>query len=391
MSVAKAAMKGVTYYSRLKADNGYTLFNPIGATDVLLIDMEGYIVHRWCLTSEPSLHGVLLPNGNLMYAGLTKSMEELHLPMDFRAIGGEIVEMDWYGNVLWKAEVPYQHHDFLPLPNGHVMYPTHLNPGSDLPDELASRWKGGRLGSEYNGKIWGDEIFEIDRNGNMVWEWKSYEHLDPEIDALSPLEDRTHWHINSLWLCRDGGILVSARSLSEVFKIEYPSGKVIGRYGRGKISTQHDARELDNGNILIFDNGSHRPGYVPGYSRSVEIDPNTDEIVWEYKADPPYGFYSSVMGGNERLPNGNTLICESCSGTLFEVTGNGELAWEYVCPIVSEKGRAGIRGNWIFRGHRYSRDYPGLKGKDLDPRRFPWENQMFGPDAFKKDFSPLIF
>ncbi|MBA7705859.1 hypothetical protein ES703_114699 [subsurface metagenome] len=164
-----------------------------------------------------------------------------------------------------------------------------------------------------------------------------------------------------------------------------------GRYGKGTISHQHDARELDNGNILIFDNGAHRHNYAPSYSRSVEIDPDTDEIVWEYKADPPSDFYTAMCGGNERLPNGNTVICDSWHGRIFEVTVKGELVWEYVSPFMYITPALNRNSNMMWRAHRYPRDYPGLKGKDLDPTRFPWENRIFGPGAFKQDFMPFIF
>ncbi len=38
------------------------------------------------------------------------------------------------------------------------------------------------------------------------------------------------------------------------------------------------------------------------------------------------------MSGANRLPNGNTLICESVSGTIFEVTPKGETVWKYANP-----------------------------------------------------------
>ncbi len=38
------------------------------------------------------------------------------------------------------------------------------------------------------------------------------------------------------------------------------------------------------------------------------------------------------MSGANRLPNGNTLICESVDGTIFEVTPKKETVWKYVNP-----------------------------------------------------------
>jgi hypothetical protein len=399
MNVARRALKGVTYHNRTKTSDGYTLLCTYGRsvwssarTDVWLIDMEGNIVHRWRMNQLPGLHAILLESGNLAYPAETRTNIEMGLSFEFCGFGGEIVELDWDGNVVWKVETPYQNHDFLVLPNHHVMYPVHADPKGILPDETAARWKGGIPGTEVEGKIYGDNIYEKDENGKTIWEWISYEHLDPEIDTLCPYENRSHWHFNALWICKDGNILVSPRHLNEVLKIEYPSGKVIARYGKGKIFHQHDVRELDNGNILVFDNGTHRHNHRAEYSRVVEIDPNTDEIVWEYKADNPSDFYSPICSGAERLPNGNTIICSCNDGRIFEVTYDGELVWEYHSPFIGVKSTlTDMCGNLTFRAHRYPANYSGLRGKDLDPARYPWENRFFGPDAFKKDFTPCIF
>lgn len=395
MSIARTALKGVTHYDSSKTFNGYTLFGICWDNQVWLIDMEGHIVHKWQLPQGLALYGILLPSSNLLYAGITKSPAELGLP-SFGAVtagglGGELVEVDWDGNVVWRIEAPYQHHAFGVMNNNHIIYPTH-HPKGILPDELAAKWRGGRPGTEAEGKIWGDTVDEIDRDGNIVWWWQSYEHLNPEIDAFCPLEPRNHWHMNSLWQCRDGSILVSPRHLNVLWRIEYPSGKIIARYGKGKIFHQHDVQELDNGNIMCFDNGDHRSNYYgPPYSRAVEIDPNTDEIVWEYKSDPPWCFFSASQGGVQRLPNGNTLISQTNHGRLFEVTYGGELVWEYVNPrqVWAERNLMYTGGS--HRAFRYSPDYPGLKGKDLDPTKYSWENRVFGPDACKSDFMPCIF
>jgi len=388
MSIAKTAKKGVTFYNSQKADDGCTLFSTYNH-DVWLIDMEGYIVNRWRMPYRPGSHQVLLPNGNLLFAGMIKSHTELGLPIEMAGIGGIVLEVDWDSNLVWKATVPYQAHDIRSMGDGHVLYAAY-HPDGILPHEIAAKVKGGRPGTEFNGKIWGDVVREIDRDGKIVWEWKVYEHLDPEIDIVEPLDNRNIWgYINSLWICRDGNILMSLRNSCEVIKVDYETGRVIARYGKGRIFHQHDARELDNGNILVFDNGCQRHEYKPNYSRVVEIDPKTDEIVWEYKANLPSDFFSCVCCGSERVPNGNTVICESWQGRIFEVTVEGELVWEYISPFVGSI--VGMITTMMWRAHRYAPDFPGLRGKELDPKRLPWENRIFGPDSFNKHFTPSIF
>jgi hypothetical protein len=106
------------------------------------------------------------------------------------------------------------------------------------------------------------------------------------------------------------------------------------------------------GNILVFSNGGVSrfgtqrddcPGTYPSamsdYSRVVEFNPVTYEVVWEYSNTLEFTdgdgnlnrrFYSTFMCGAQRLVNGNTLITETGKGRVFEVTREGEIVWEYI-------------------------------------------------------------
>jgi len=113
---------------------------------------------------------------------------------------------------------------------------------------------------------------------------------------------------------------------------------------------------LENGNILMFDNGT-----VRRYSRVLELDPTANRIVWTYEAEPKEAFFSLSRGGNQRLPNGNTLITDSDSGRAFEVTRDGEVVWEFYNPEIraEDNQRAAI-----YRLMRITHpgDYPCLQG-----------------------------
>ena len=65
-------------------------------------------------------------------------------------------------------------------------------------------------------------------------------------------------------------------------------------------------------------------------------------------ATPPTDFYAKNISGAQRLPNGNTLICQGPDGLFFEVTASGEKVWEYEYPGA------------VFRVERYSPDYAAL-------------------------------
>ena len=124
--------------------------------------------------------------------------------------------------------------------------------------------------------------------------------------------------------------------------------------------------------MLVFDNGPHRGGAT--FSRVLEVDPASNEIAWEYRGSPPIAFYSYHISGAERLPNGNTLICEGAPGRLFEVTADKKIVWEYVNPHLAPGTVANLRPSIslhsTFRAHRYSADHPALAGRDLDPSRY---------------------
>jgi len=109
-----------------------------------------------------------------------------------------------------------------------------------------------------------------------------------------------------------------------------------------------------------------------GFSRVLEVNPKSDNIVWEFRDESPLHFYASNISGCQRLPNGNTLICEGTTGRFFEVTPDKELVWEYVSPLYFETKPPSVLGwtNAVFRTYRYAPDYPGLKGRILDPNRF---------------------
>jgi len=355
---------------------GYTLFWPMGSHDAWLIDMEGRVVHRWRMPHPAGLHAVLLPNGNLLGACQVVHSSTLGLPQWFSGFGGLLIEVDWEGNIVWEHEAPYQNHDFNRLENGNTIYTT-WRPEGKVPPETAARLKGGLPGTEFNGEIWGDSFVEVDPRGEVVWEWLDCEHLDPEIDALGPLVPRTQWpYINSVYPLPDGNVLASLRYSCTVVIIDRATGDIIWRWGRGELGNQHDARWTDDGTILVFDNGTHRDEYSPNYSRIVEVDPATKKIVWEYRSNPPTEFFSAVMGGQDRLPNGNTLICESLTGRLFEVTRSGDKVWEYANPFYHKWYHHGFI-NLMYRAYRYGPDFPGLDGKDLDPDRYKWINRLY--------------
>ncbi|MCI0789887.1 MAG: aryl sulfotransferase, partial [Chloroflexi bacterium] len=88
------------------------------------------------------------------------------------------------------------------------------------------------------------------------------------------------------------------------------------------------------------------------FSRVVEIDPSSNQIVWEYADNPAYNFFSPYISGARRLPNGNTLITEGMFGRMFQVTPEGDVVWEYINPHFHEDAENAVV-NRVFRATHY--------------------------------------
>jgi hypothetical protein len=137
--------------------------------------------------------------------------------------------------------------------------------------------------------------------------------------------------------CNKEDWLLSIRQLDTVCLVNPRTMQVTWEWGPKELSKQHNPTLLKNGNILIFDNGFKRR-----WSRIVELDPVRKKVVWEYKANPPEHFFSRSRGGAQRLENGNTLITETDSGHVFEVTPKGNIVWEFYNPEKQRNQRAVI-------------------------------------------------
>lgn len=354
MSAQQMTQKLVTISKQGTMYGGYTLFAPIGGKDVWLIDMRGRTVHHWEMLYPPGLHGVLLPNGNLLYAGRVKDA-----PLaDFEGAAGILLEVDWDGNLAWKYEDKYMHHTFYRMKNGNTMILRWV----PVPDDIATKVRGGPTGTELKGIMWADSFQEITVGGKVVWEWLAYEHLDPEVDIICPFCPRSEWtHANACVVMPDGNILTSFSRTHIIAIVDKNSGDVKWRWGRHEIAHQNDTTFLESGNILLFDNGMHTTVYPMGFSRVLEINPKSNRMLWAYEDMPRSNFYSSIMGSCQRLPNGNTLICEATTGRIFEVSPGHDIVWEFTSPFFHQSAIYG-RNNYIARAYRYGPDYAGLKG-----------------------------
>jgi hypothetical protein len=276
-------------------------------------------------------------------------------------------QIDCLGNVVREHRNPLAHHDQHHMDDGGILYTTL----EALTEEQAKSIPGGIPSSEApDGKAYGDCIKHVDPNNQLIWSWKAIEHLDPTLFPLQPHYAREHWPlINSVTPLRDGSILASLRSVSAVIIISRATGAVIWHLDSSVVAQQHCASELADGSILVFDNGTFRRGESATYSRVIQVDCATKEIIWKYQDLHPMTFFTPFMGGAQRLQNGNTLITEAAFGRIFEVTAEGKMVWEYVNEDFADyngldaqeiEGFFGYPANALFRAYKYT------------PEEVPW-------------------
>ena len=351
-------LRGVDYST---VSPGYTLFAHLTSPGtVRLIANDGTEAHRWDLPYRPGRHAEILPNGNLAYNGVHPDSPRL-FPLWQKYRGGVMMEIDPDGKVVSEHRDPMAHHDQHHIGNGQILYTT----VEALTEEQSKSVLGGIPASEApDGKVYADCIKHVDKDGSLVWSWKAVDHLSPEIFPLQPHYPREHWPlINSVYPLRDGNILASLRSVSAVIIISRETGDVIWHLDSKVVAQQHCASELANGSILIFDNGTFRHHESATYSRVIQVDRSTKDIVWEYRDPHPMTFFTPFMGGVQRLQNGNTLITEAAFGRIFEVTKEGKLCWEYVNPHFADyegldaqelEKYFGYPANALFRAYKYT-------------------------------------
>ncbi len=232
---------------------------------------------------------------------------------------------------------------------------------------------------------------------------------DPSITGLDWI------HLNSVDYNEElDQVVVGSRHISEIWIIDHSTtteeaatsqggnsgkgGEILYRYGnpivykRGNEDDQmffgqHNIQWIPGdypggGELIVFNNGQGRP--EGNYSSVDVLKPPMDgsgnyiidglnpygpeELSWSYfNINNPSDFFSANISGADRLPNGNTLICEGRGGHFFEVDSIGNIVWDYVNPISGTGPLNQMQqpvANDVFRTQRYALNYPGFDNVD---------------------------
>ena len=310
--------------------------------DIRLIDMNGNVVHTWNVVPYFNKRARVLENGHLLYAGPDK----------------RVIQYDWDSNIVWEHKGIGSVNDLRILPNGNRLLIAHepipqsaQGKVEDVSEKIAPWWGPRMRGSEEHQQ--GGDIFEVNLNGEVVWEWHAHDHLD--LNLFSPLTPLNDWlHMNSIaplpenkWYdagdkrFKPGNILINPRNINMMYIVDKQTGSVVweGTHNyKGGMAHSHEPEMIEKGlpgagNIILFDNSLFpRNRTHTGQTFIIELDPTTMEIVWKYETEgyANIKFFSKTMGTQKRLPNGNTFIGEDNTGRLFQVQPDGTIVWEFI-------------------------------------------------------------
>jgi hypothetical protein len=281
---ADTSLRGVTKFDPARTAPGYNLYTD-DVNKVYLTDLAGKRVHTWRVPQvyRRCEYAELIDDGSILVVCVDKGL----------------VHVDWNSRLLWELKIKV-HHDVTLRPDGTILVPYHSK-------------------QQYQGrKVWFDFLLSVSREGKILGRWSTLEHLDelkkhhppspldtppgPGPDPILKTETGAdYYHLNTVEILpetplgardarfRAGNILTSLRNTSVILILDQDDFSVLWSWGKGELDLQHMPTMLENGNILVFDNGTYR-----GYSRVLEVDPPTGEIVWQFQGDPPESFYSSV-------------------------------------------------------------------------------------------------
>jgi hypothetical protein len=408
---------GATVYNPKKCWNGYTIFQAM-EVGALLIDMNGTEVKLW--KGLHGFPNKILPGGYVMgHTGERSNAFGLQDQIDLVQVdfnGKFVWKFDRWEFIEDPGEEPQwmarQHHDYQRQGNPVGYYVPGMDPWVDRGNTWVLCHKNLWNKEITDKRLLDDVIVEVSWEGDVVWQWCCSDHFEElgfseearNILARNPnmvtsgggMGDWMHfnsmsllgpnkWHDagdkrfhpdNIIWSSRESNIsaIISKETGEVVWKVgpDYNASKSLKHMGW--IIGQHHTHMIPQGlpgegNILVYDNGgwagygAPNPGSPTGiknalrdYSRVLEFDPVTLEIVWQHTPKEAgllhptdsNRYYSPFISSAQRLPNGNTLIAEGSGGRIIEVTPEHELVWEYISPYWGTM----MHMNIVYRAYR---------------------------------------
>lgn len=379
---------------------GIELFNtlvPYEPAQAFATDLSGNLL--WTYSYQGPVADVvqpikMLPNGHLMVQISYASSQTLSNPNLPIGKIDELREIDLAGNTIrsvtqaqvaaalkaqgYTFDLGSLHHDFLALPNGHLVL---LFSVIRKFDSLA--------GESGPTTVLGDALVDVDHSGTPDWVWNAFDHLDiNRRPYLFP--DWTHSN-SLLYSTDDHNLLLSVRHQNWVLKIDFQDGKgtgnILWRLGEGGdfaleggtdptdwFYAQHGLSYFTPNTTGVFelgimDNGDDRAfpagetcgvGSAPPCRYStitvMQVDENARTAKLVVHDVSNHTIYSSFAGDVTPLANGDLeadfggIKSGAVIEELNESTGSPQLIWSVSTPQTYQ-----------FRTERLPSLYPGVQ------------------------------
>ena len=230
-----------------------------------------------------------------------------------------------------------------------------------------------------------DTILEYDFKGKLLNKFSTYDNLDEfqqhhkklelDIPPLPFLKEKSrrntaspwsgfydYYRLNSMQIIpknslkdkrfQEGNWLLSCRHGSLIFILDKKTKHIVYSLNqhsiKSQIQGQHGVQMLENGNLLIFDNGRYKEE-----SRILELNPITKEIKYEYKNN----FFTKSQGYVQKIKDNTYLITQSELGKIVLIENN-IVTWEYINEELQNKSNSNYENNygkplWIYRAIYY--------------------------------------
>jgi outer membrane protein assembly factor BamB len=164
-----------------------------------------------------------------------------------------------------------------------------------------------------------DLVLNMSRTSGDIMHTNTVHWLDGGIESVNPA-------------FKDGNVLITSRHLNLTYVLDTTTGAVVWQW-MGPWRYPHETQVVDDRHLMILDNRGHG-----GMSKVIEFDLATLQTTWGYYGDASNGFYTSLCGALQRLPNDNTLVTSSDEGRAFELTRAGEIVWQWTTPETIQSG-----------------------------------------------------
>lgn len=248
------------------------------------------------------------------------------------------------------------HHELLQLPGGNFM-------------ALSFSFRDIDYGKDGVRTTAGDRIVEFTPEGELVWSWDAFDHLDPQrirepfatglLQHPETLEQTYDWtHGNAI--VHDPAtdtLLLSLRHQDWILCIDHQTGEVLWKLGDdGDFELlgadtfffhQHTPEWQQDGSLLLYDNGVGDPDLAPDAVQSrarryqLDLEKRTATLVW---SDDGEAIVSTFAGNADRLPGGHILVTDSSITTVDNIharlrelddTAAPQVQWTLTTPDTS--------------------------------------------------------